>query len=101
MPIGKSTSANPPPVSIRPRLSQLAEDTRKRARRVFAHRGQVERVGGKQEITQAWRAEHYPGGMRYRLDETHPAIKDVSEQADSLTPQIRAMLRIIEETLPV
>jgi Histidine kinase-, DNA gyrase B-, and HSP90-like ATPase len=90
-----------PPVSVREILTKLAEDTRARARRVFAHRGQIVRLGGAQPVVQAWRAEHFRGGMRYRIDETHPAVRHVLDEAGPLVLQIRAMLRVIEETVPV
>lgn len=97
--IRKSTAR--PPVLIRSRLTRLAEDTRARARRVFAHRGQTPRIGDSQPIVQAWRSEHFSGGIRYRIDETHPAIRAVLDDAGTLAPQINTMLRIIEETIPV
>jgi hypothetical protein len=97
--IRKSTAR--PPVLIRSRLTRLAEDTRARARRVFAHRGQTVRFGDSQPVIQAWRSEHFSGGMRYRIDDTHPAIRAVLDEAGSLAPQINAMLRVIEETIPV
>jgi hypothetical protein len=97
--IRKSTAR--PPVLIRPRLTRLAEDTRARARRVFAHRGQTVRFGDSQPVTQAWLSVHFNGGMRYRIDETHPAIRAVLDEAGALTPQINAMFRVIEETIPV
>jgi len=97
--IRKSTAR--PPVSIRERLTRLAEDTRERARRVFAHRGQPVRTGNGIPLMQAWRAEHFSGGLRYRIDTEHPAIRSVLEDSGSLEPQVRAMLRVIEETIPV
>lgn len=90
-----------PPVSIRERLTRLAEDTRDRARRVFAHRGQPIRTGGGVHLAQAWRAEHFRGGVRYRIDTDHPAVKAVLEDAGPNEPQVRVMLRILEETIPV
>lgn len=90
-----------PPVSIRERLTRLAEDTRERARRVFAHRGQPVRTGNGEPLAQAWRAEHFKGGIRYRIDHDHPAVRAVLDDAGFIEPQIRAMLRIIEETIPV
>uniref|UniRef100_A0A831XLN5 ATP-binding protein n=1 Tax=Geobacter metallireducens TaxID=28232 RepID=A0A831XLN5_GEOME len=90
-----------PPVSLKARLTRLAEDTRSRARRVFAHRGQAVSVRGQGAIAQAWRAEHCKGGIRYRIDVDHPVIKGVLDEAGSLRPQIQAMLRVIEETVPV
>ncbi len=97
--IRKSTAR--PPLVLRPRLTKLAEDTRKRARRVFAHRGSTATFGRNDPLVQAWRAEHSPAGMRYRIDEEHPAIRAVMEDAGSIRPQIQAMLRVIEETVPV
>ncbi len=89
-----------PPIYIRHRLVRLAEDIRERARRVFAHRAEAVRLGAEPAL-HAWRAEHFGGSVRYRIDEEHPAVKAVLEQADELEEQVRAMLRIIEETIPV
>lgn len=97
--VRKSTAR--PPVSIRERLTRLAEDTRARARRVFAHRGQPLRVGNGEPLVQAWRAEHFKGGIRYRIDINHPAVREVLDDAGPIEPQVRAMLRVIEETIPV
>jgi hypothetical protein len=91
-----------PPVAMRERLTRLAEDTRERARRVFAHRGQMVRTSsGSEPLAQAWRADRFKGGMRYRIDLNHPAVKAVLDDAGTLDPQVRAMLRVIEETIPV
>lgn len=90
-----------PPVSVRATLARLAEDTRERARRVFAHRARPVRIGDAQPVAQAWRAEHFAGGVRYRIDEGHPAIRTVLDEAGRLAQPIHAMLRILEETIPV
>lgn len=97
--IRKSTAR--PPVALRKRLLNLAEDIRQRARRVFAHRGRIIQVGRKEPLVEAWRAEQGNGGMRYRISNDHPAIKAVLESAGPLLPRIHAMLRVIEETVPV
>ena len=97
--IRKSTAR--PPASLRPGLTHLAEDTRARARRVFAHRGKMEPRQTGQPIQQAWSAEHGKAGVRYRIDSGHPAVAAVLEQAGSLADEVRAMLRVIEETVPV
>ena len=97
--IRKSTAK--PPVQVRPTLTRLAEDARRRARQVFAHRGRATRFGGSQPIVQAWTSEHFGGGMRYQIDREHPAVKPVVDDAGPLHLQIEAMIRIIEETVPV
>ena len=51
-----------PPVSLRPDLTRLAEDTRSRARRVFAHRGQPRSPNQGRTVAQAWKAEHAASG---------------------------------------
>lgn len=89
-----------PPVYIRQRLIALAEDIRERARRVFAHRGQAVRIG-EVPIKQAWRSEHFGGNIRYRIDEDHTVVRAVLDSAGDLEPQVRAMLRVIEETVPI
>ena len=89
-----------PPVSIRARLARLAEDTRERARRVFANRGMVARGPG-QQLEQAWRVERSTNGIKYRIDRNHPAIQSVMEGAGDLAPSVKAMLSVIEETVPV
>lgn len=97
--IRKSTAR--PPAHLRHWLIGHAESTRVRSRKVFAHRGQVSRASAGTEIMQAWRAEHFTDGMRYRIDTNHPAIKSVIEGAGGLLPEIKTMIRIIEETVPV
>ena len=97
--IRKSTAR--PPVSVREKLTRLAEDTRARARRVFAHRGQAIKTLSGAPLIQAWHAEHFVGGIRYRITRDHPAVRAVLDDADSLSPQILAMLRVLEETIPV
>lgn len=90
-----------PPAIVREKLTRIAEDVRDRARKVFAHRGQYTTPNKGVAVIQAWRTDHSNGGVRYRIDQDHPAVKAVFEQAGDLTPLLRAMLRVIEETVPV
>lgn len=97
--IRKST-ARPPP-EARQKLTLLAEHVRERARRVFAFRGKPVTGGGRGVVAQAWTATKTRAGMRYRVDPEHPAIAAVLEEAGDLAPSILAMLRVIEDTVPV
>lgn len=90
-----------PPVKIRRWLMRLAEDTRARARKTFASRGRASTNNFGHDVIQAWRANQSKSGVRYRVDEEHPAVRAVLDDAGSLLPQIKAMLRILEETIPV
>ncbi|MGD9974743.1 MAG: ATP-binding protein [Desulfatirhabdiaceae bacterium] len=97
--VRKSTAK--PPISIRERLTKLAEDTRKRARHVFAYRGRPVHTTGRDEFIQAWCAVKLNDSVTYRIDHHHPAVSAVIEEAGPLKPKILAMLRVIEETVPV
>lgn len=97
--IRKSTARVP--VSLRPWLTRLAEDTRDRARKVFAFRGTPMAPRGGAPIEMAWRTDHGKTGARFRIDEKHPAVASVLESCPTHAELIRAMLRVLEETVPV
>lgn len=52
-------------------------------------------------MAQAWRVEHAKSGVRYKIDEKHPAVTAVLDEAGIHLPLVKAMLRVIEETVPV
>lgn len=97
--IRKSTAR--PPVSLRPWLTKLAENTRERARNVFAYRAKPRAPTGTSSIELAWRAEQTKAGLRYRIDERHPAVIAVLEACAGQADLVRAMIRVVEETVPV
>jgi hypothetical protein len=89
-----------PPHDMVDQLTALAEDVRAKARRVFAHRG-APRSPTAAPLQTAWQAEHSPSGTRYRVDEQHPSVKALLEDAGPLASQIRSTFRILAECLPV
>jgi hypothetical protein len=97
--VRKSTAR--PPRALRPWLTQIASDTRSRAKSVFAHRGTPQSRPNTGPQFLAWTAKHLKGGIRYEIDLNHPAISAVMDQAGELKVAIKAMLRVIEETVPV
>lgn len=97
--VKKSTAK--PPVYVRTRLIGLAENTRERARKVFAFRGSLMHGISGVAIEQAWRVERLKNGIRYRIDEMHPAVTAVIEACGSHKDLVKAMLRVVEETVPV
>ena len=97
--VRKSTAR--PPVYVRSWLTGLAENTREKARKVFAFRGAPMPGPGGARIEQAWRVEHLRGGVRYRIDEGHPAVAAVIDACGDRKDLVRAMLRVVEETVPV
>ena len=97
--IRKSTAR--PPVALRKWLVRYAEETRNRARKAFAHRGAAPRTTKGERVTQAWAVKKLADGIKYRIDRDHTSVRDVLDSAGILLPQIQAMLRVIEETVPV
>jgi predicted Abi (CAAX) family protease len=80
----------------------MAELTRHRARKVFAHRGQVASGDrADKEIIPAWRASKNHEGVRYKINYDHPAIRTVIDNAGDLLPAIKAMLQTVQETVPI
>jgi hypothetical protein len=102
--IRKST-AQPPPL-VREELAHLARDARDRARSIFAYRGTPSGAQGIREpVSQAWETTKNRSGTRYRISTNHPAVTAVLDAADKvgngLRADVLAMLRVIEETVPV
>jgi len=102
--IRKST-AYPPPIA-RATLTHIAEDARERARRVFAFRGRPSTGNQNRDpVLPVWEAIQVRAGIRYRISSEHPAIASVLDIAGkidgTLQKDIRTMLRVLEETIPV
>ena len=97
--VKKSTAR--PPVFVRSWLTGLAENTRDKARKVFAFRGSPAPGLGGAPIEQAWRVERLRSGIRYRIDEGHPAVAAVIDACGGRKELVMAMLRVVEETVPV
>ncbi|MER9254535.1 ATP-binding protein [Mesorhizobium sp. M0598] len=101
--IRKST-AQPPP-GVRTKLAHIAEDARERARSVFAFRGKPSGGDRREPVSQLWETTKARSGVRYRIGHGHPAVSAVLAAAEAAGGTMRkdviAMLRVIEETVPV
>ncbi len=89
------------PVRFRRQLLALAQETRDKARKVFAHRGQWSLSSAAKPVDEAWLAEKSGGATRYRISREHEVIRSLLDRAGPLKRDILATLRIIEETVPV
>lgn len=92
-----------PPQNIRYRLMKLAEDVRSRARSVFVHRGEYgpRGKGRPLELERPWVSSTRNGHLTYSISRKHPLIEGVLFKLGSLKPEVNAMLRFLEETVPV
>ncbi|UCZ56858.1 ATP-binding protein [Desulfurispirillum indicum] len=97
----KSTAS--PPVRLRSQLHRLATETRDTARRVFAHRGHITPVSGTRSsaVAEAWQVRRSAQGTSYRIARDNDLVASILDRAGPLKPDILALLRLIEETVPV
>jgi hypothetical protein len=52
-------------------------------------------------VQRAWLSVEGKDGIRYRIDRQHPVVRHANEIAGEDVASIEAMLRVIEETVPV
>jgi len=97
--VRKSTAR--PPVSVRKRLRELADQVRKQAREVFSHRGRGQSRKASEPIVRAWKEVSIAGRLAYRVNRDHPVIATCLSQQVVPREDILLMLRILEETVPV
>lgn len=97
----KSTAS--PPVRLRDQLRRIASEVRETARRVFAHRGHVASAGGvgSRALVDAWQVRKSAQGTSYRIARDNDLVATILDRAGPLKGDILALLRLIEETVPV
>ena len=97
--IKKSVARAPNYIAFR--LRYLAEYVRDQGRQVFAHRGSYGRRVPTPDLQRAWRVVQRKDSIAYVVDRSHPLVKQVLDQAGPLKEAVNAMLRLLEETMPV
>lgn len=91
-----------PPAALRSRLLRIGQDCRERAREVFAFRGgQVRGPATKRDVSPMWQEEHVSGRRRYRVNRGHPLIGDLLDHGGEIAKSARAVISLIERTVPV
>ncbi|MBE1237992.1 ATP-binding protein [Phaeovibrio sulfidiphilus] len=97
----KSTAS--PPVRLRPHLHRLATETRHKARQVFACRGHLTPASGTRSnaVADAWQVRRSAHGTSYRIARDHDLVVSILNRAGPLKPDILALLRLVEESVPV
>ncbi len=90
-----------PPAKIRQRLKQLAVAIRMQAREVFAHRGTYGSRQGQKSYIRTWIPVTSQGLISYKIDRTHPMIKQLLELYSENKQLLNAVFKLLEETVPV
>jgi hypothetical protein len=98
----KKATARPPAI-LWSRLTGLAERQRIRAKEIFVHRGQYgPRPEGPRQIAEhPWKSLVRGGRAAYQINRHHPLIAGVIRRLGPLKGELNAVLRLIEETVPV
>jgi hypothetical protein len=89
-----------PPEKLRRELARIGERTRSEAKRIYSHRGAklVPAVG--QERVFIWEQAAKHNQVFYRINRDHPLVKQVHSACGEVQ-KLNALLRLIEETIPV
>ncbi len=89
-----------PPASIRNKLRQLAELTRREARAIYRHRG-TPLVKGSPELKRLWTQKILHGRISYEISRDFPLTADLLAMGGEVKRKVQALLELIEETVPV
>jgi len=90
-----------PPVALRPILERLARATRERAADVLRHRGLVAARTHGDPLVYTWIVNRTDGRLVCRINRSHPLVQSALRPGGADPARVRALLRLLEETVPV
>jgi hypothetical protein len=96
----RKSRARPPGV-LQDDLRRIARITRERAAEVYRHRGKV--LARKMSETDifVWNKEMKRGRVTFRVNREQPLVADLLQSSQEYRAKVEALLRLIEETIPV
>lgn len=95
--VRKSTAM--PPISIQKELKRIATAAQRESARIYRHRGKKLARKGKKEQFFVWHQNVRHGKLGYEINREHPIIKNLLKT--DTHKQIKQLLDLIEETIPV
>jgi hypothetical protein len=90
-----------PPAPVRKQLRRIADITRKRAVDIYRHRGKLDARHAAKPHVFAWKTIARGGKTFYAIDREHPLVKSVLDMPKERSDVVRALLRLLEETVPI
>lgn len=90
-----------PPASLKVDLKRIARLTRHRATEIYRHRGKVIARENNEKYVFPWDKKLRRGKVFYAVNQEHPLVQEVLKLPDTCQLVIRALLRLLEETVPV
>jgi len=96
----RKSRARPPGV-LQDDLRRIARITRERAIEVYRHRGKVlaRKMSGNDIFV--WNKEMKHGRVTFRINREQPLIADLLRSSQEYRGKVEALLRLIEETIPI
>jgi len=90
-----------PPDYLRNDFKRIARLTVDRATAVYRHRGKIVERQSAEDFEFPWNTNVKNGTYFYTVNRKHPLVADVFEHSGEHKKKIEAMLRLIEETVPL
>lgn len=90
-----------PPASLKSELRRIASATRQRAVEIYRHRGKVIARENAEKHVFPWDKKIRRGKIFYSINQEHPLVKEALNLPKEHQPTIRALIKLIEETVPV
>jgi hypothetical protein len=89
-----------PPSSLRRDLHRIGQLARKSASDVYRHRG-TRLTAGTTQMTMLWEKNVKHGTVSYKINRAYPLVEQILNNAGDVRKNVRALLSLIEETVPV
>ncbi|GAA4896244.1 ATP-binding protein [Streptomonospora salina] len=90
-----------PPVGLRTPLQRIARQARSLASDVLRHRGQVAARTHGEPLRYAWHVRRDNEQVTCRINREHPLVSAMLRSDGGSPGDVRALLRLLEETVPV
>lgn len=90
-----------PPGILQDDLRRIARLTRERAVEVYRHRGKVLARKLSENDIFVWNKEMKHGRITFRINREQPLVVDLIQSSQEYRAKVEALLRLIEETIPV
>jgi len=96
----KKAIARPPP-AIKDELKRIATHTRSRASEIYRQRGKMVSRNFSPEYVLMWNQVRKGGKVFYKINRDHPLVHKLTANNQSDSEEVKTLLRLIEETVPV
>ncbi|NED87581.1 ATP-binding protein [Streptomyces sp. SID11233] len=90
-----------PPVGLRTHLNRIARKARATAADVLKHRGQVAARTHGDPLAYAWLVRRPDDKVVCKINRSHPLVQAALRPGGNSAADVRALIRLLEETIPV